>query len=224
MRYLRLIALVFLAALLGFGSAQAMTFQITTAGGCEKRQCLLATGAIDKTSVEIFRQAAAVNRLRESALIIIDSSGGDLTGGIALGEEIRKRGFDTFVAGVDPTGSRFVKADCASACFFMFIGGVRRGASHDSRLGVHQLTLNNPGTPAQAAMSAQWHMGIAAKHIHDMGVDPEVMALALTMPADQLRWLSRKELRSANIITLDNGLERPSDLGVLSFFDVARQP
>lgn len=201
-------------------SASAMTLRMVSVGACKTRQCVLAEGPIEKATPTQFAQFARRRGLQEGAIIFLQSPGGDHVAGIALGQEIRKRGFDTFVAGYDDEKQVFIGADCASACVYAFVGGVQRGADRRSRLGVHQLALTAPVSTADGVMSAQWLMGLASEHLLAMGADPELLTLALKTPSGQVRWLSRKEMRSLRVITLDADLQRPGDaLGELSFFD-----
>lgn len=205
------------------GASRAMTFERLAHGPCAQRQCALATGAIQRSSLDGFIAFAREAKLAEGAIVFLDSRGGDHVTGIALGREIRKRGFDTYVAGYDRVTRDFTASDCASACAYMFVGGVRRGAAEESRLGVHQLAMVNPRSAPEGVTNAQWLMGLAAEHIQAMGANPQLLSLALKTPSNGIYWMSRKELRSARAITLDVGLARRADgLGALSFFDATR--
>ncbi len=210
------------AGLAGAPNVRAMTFERVTAGQCAQRACVLAKGPIDNRSVAGLVAFAREAKLGEGSIVFLDSLGGDHVAGIALGREIRKRGFDTFVAGSDGRGG-FVKSDCASACVYMFVGGVRRGAAEDSRVGVHQLAMVNPKSAPEGVTNAQWLMGLAADHIQDMGANPQLLSLALKTPSQAMYWLSRRELRAGRAITLDVGLAKRADgLGALSFFEVTQ--
>ena len=60
--------------------------------------------------------------------VIFQSIGGNLSAGLAIGESIRLKGFDT---GVAPNSI------CASACGLAWLGGVTRYMSADSKIGFH---------------------------------------------------------------------------------------
>jgi hypothetical protein len=202
--------------------AAAMTFERVTGGQCAERQCVQARGPIDSGSVAALVAITREARLSEGAIVFLDSLGGDHVAGIALGRQIRKRGFDTFVAAADGAGG-FTRSDCASACVYMFVGGVRRGAAEDSRVGVHQIAMINPRSAPEGVTNAQQLMGLAAEHIQDMGANPQLLSLALKTPSQGMYWLSRRELRTGRAITLDVGLaKRAEGLGALSFFDATR--
>ena len=70
----------------------------------------------------------------------LNSPGGDLAGGIRLGELIRKLKLDTEIGVTEPDSYGHWKTApglCASACAFAFLGGLSRRAS-GGELGVHQ--------------------------------------------------------------------------------------
>jgi hypothetical protein len=206
-----------------FGRVRTMTFERLNTGPCAHRQCVLAKGTIDETSLEQLKAFVRGNGLTEGAIVFLDSPGGGHVAGIALGREIRKRGFNTFVSSYSPDKRAFTASDCASACVSMFMGGVERGVASRSRIGLHQLVLPGESSVAAGVTNAQWYMGLSVEHIADMGGDPTVASLALKTPSAGLRWLSRQEMRIYKVITLDTGLDKPLDnLGALSFFDATR--
>jgi len=218
----RLLAL--LVVLAAPAVANSMTFERLRIGPCAARQCVLAKGTINDTTLDQFKAFALANTLTEGAIIFLDSPGGGHVAGIALGRELRKRGLNTFVSSYAPSrGAAFIDADCASACFYMFLGGVQRGVGPRSRLGVHQLAVVGENSVAAGVTNAQWYMGLAVEHIAEMGADPGVLSLALKTPSAGVRWISRQEMRAGKVITLDTGLDKPVDnLGALSFFDATR--
>src|SRR6516164_3633218 len=77
----------------------------------------------------------------------INSPGGNLLAGIRLGEMLRAGGFATEVGfdlldhGAHPAfgnrASKRIPGICASACAYMFLGGVERTISAGSKFGVH---------------------------------------------------------------------------------------
>src|ERR1700712_1278921 len=102
-KYSRLIVRPFLAAfglaaiLLTFATpATAMTFEmITGASGCGGRTCILASGLIDKDSVGQFQAFTKKHQVAPGAVVALNSEGGVLLFGLALGDQIRKAGFST---------------------------------------------------------------------------------------------------------------------------------
>jgi hypothetical protein len=194
-----------------------MDFSLIDGGECDRRACVLARGEIDRDSTPAFAAFANRLRLQEGAIVFLSSIGGDHLSGIKLGQEIRRRGLDTFVDDYGSPHQSFVGAVCASACFYAFMGGVHRGLGLESRLGVHQVAIPADASPRDAISNAQWFMGLAAVHLQQMGASPDVIGLALRIPPQSVGWLSRIQMRSYRVTTSDTDI-LPVPKGVLNFF------
>lgn len=138
-----------------------------------------------------------VNFIRQNnigvATVYFDSFGGSLIEGIALGEIIRKMGYDTNIG----TTQNRLSGTCASACAYAFAGGVARYIYDDrQRLGLHQFYSNNG---VQGNISAtQNTAALVAKHLSDMGVDEQAFILASSTHSTRMKWLSKEEARRIN--------------------------
>src|SRR5947209_19946303 len=95
------------------GQDAAMTFRVVPAQNC--RSCapeILAVGFITLESPDEFR--AAAGKIGGAVVVRLASPGGNLVGGLRLGQAVRELGAATTVA----RGSR-----CVSACAYAFLGG-----------------------------------------------------------------------------------------------------
>ena len=115
---------------------------------------ILASGVIEPTShrkLAAFIAKAKKDELPPLVTIMFDSPGGNVAGGLALGQFIRSRGYDTGLERnveeemqMDPSSKAVpmrriaTNTMCASACSLAFFGGRTRSMSTDTRLGVHQ--------------------------------------------------------------------------------------
>ena len=98
---------------------------------------ILLEGPIDERAAQRLREEIG-GREMASAIVILNSPGGLLLEGMALGRVIREAGYSTSVArgGV-----------CHSACVFALLGGVYRFAAPQSMLNLSQvLTMGPAGT------------------------------------------------------------------------------
>jgi hypothetical protein len=119
--------------------------------------------------------------------IQLNSPGGNLIGGIKLGEWIRNHRFESEVGTSLPGGPGWWKrgpGTCASACAFAFIGGVARDAG-PGEIGVHQfydqVSLRDPSAKMFNAidLSAQQLVSaILIDYTYRMGVDPRFVSIA----------------------------------------------
>ena len=193
-----------LAALLGLcaPSARAMTFEtLSGSAECVVRQCVLASGPVDKASVGAFLQLVRERRIAPGAVVLLNSEGGYLLYGIRLGEEIRRAGFATAVNRYDAAAQVLVPADCASACAFAFLGGVERDVAPGSRVGVHQIYANVEARDGLSVGDVQFLTSLTAMHIDNMGGGVGILIEALRTPPDVVHWFSDPELSRLAVTT-----------------------
>ncbi|MBV6658722.1 MAG: hypothetical protein KI785_13235 [Devosiaceae bacterium] len=178
---------------------------------CASCRYVRAVGDIKDFTAAQFRQFVRRYDLAETALtVVLDSPGGDVIAGLRLGREIRRYGFSTQVglAQRQPTGGyRLRPGDCASACTFSFLGGVKRYAE-DGVIGVHRFfpanlepdrrVIMRPGDEAVAAMIKVYAV--------DMGVNGHFIDLSLDVPPADLRYLSNAELRELAVVNVEEPL------------------
>ena len=125
-------------------------------------------------------------REHQAKTLVLDSSGGLITEAKDLGFFLRSNRLATHVDGL-----------CASACVFAFAAGVERSAGETAKIGVHRSSL--PEDPGDIELGQE----IAAQHyqyLKTMGVDPEIFAIASLVPSDEIRWLTRAELRELDLV------------------------
>lgn len=195
MRLSKILALVTSAAagLLIAASAQAMEFQrLTGPAECAQRVCVAAVGEIGEASAEDFKRFARDQKIGAGALVVLDSHGGNLVRSLELGGLFRKMGLATTVR----AGGR-----CASACAYAYLGGVERTMPAGARLGVHQVSGPADRSWALSASQSQWLMSLVAVHLGRMGVEMEVLTLALRTEPQDMRWLSQDELVRYAVVT-----------------------
>src|SRR5262249_248483 len=132
----------------------------------------------------------------------LHSHGGNLIGGIKLGESFRKHKFSTTVGRTLGDKVPHSQADgvCASACAIAFIGGLERFGDERS-LGIHQsyeeASVENPSEKVFNALDMSGQQMISAiliDYAFRMGVDPRFIAMASATPPDKMYYLSKEEL------------------------------
>ena len=174
---------------------------------------ILASGVIEPTShrkLAAFIAKAKKDELPPLVTIMFDSPGGDMAGGLALGQFIRSRGYDTALEGnVEEevrigganggTAMRRVAAStlCASACSLAFFGGRARSMSIDARLGVHQFYSRTGSDIGDSA--TQVTMTKLALYLEDMGVDRRILDFASSAGPSGMFWVPDTLGRELNI-------------------------
>ncbi|PXX38268.1 MULTISPECIES: hypothetical protein [Burkholderia] len=191
MKLLRLILLFFSVA---SNAVNAMTFSapkhnpgavIVWMGLHGGRTPIYAEGEITATSARELEQFVRVNHI-ESGMVLFDSPGGSLMGGMSLGGTIRKLGFDTGIASY-AGGEMVSRGFCASACAYAFAGGLGRYYSGgNTRLGIHQFSSQKDiGSEVSQEVS-----GLLVAYLQRMGVDALAFSASASVQPNDILWLS----------------------------------
>jgi hypothetical protein len=147
-----LVAAVLAASLRVAEPAEAATVSV-------KYNLIEVTGVIGRATVSEF--TAAAMRIRDSALVALNSEGGDLVAGMEIGQIIRSRSFQTDVGG---------NGTCASACVFILAAGVERDAY--GKIGIHRPRFDDRYfadlTPAQARAKYEQLQTGARSYLREM--------------------------------------------------------
>lgn len=128
--------------------------------------------------------------------IRFNSPGGNLSGGIELGQIIRDKGFDT---------ETFY---CISACAYAFLGGLeRRFVDDNTKFGVHRFykeqALLHPTLEqftGQDLDATQRAMAGLMLYLFDMGIDLRFLAIASQAGPSEIRWISIEEARDLKVV------------------------
>src|SRR5450830_56065 len=131
-------------------AAEPMHFEaIRNGGNCAGCAYIQATGEIKPETPKDFEDFLASQKFA-SGIVRLNSPGGSLIGGIALGEMIRARGDLTEVGSSAPIldatePGLFDRAPgtCASACAYSFLGGAERTFDENAKLGFHRFYAAN---------------------------------------------------------------------------------
>lgn len=142
--------------------------------------------------------------------VVMNSNGGNLVGGIRLGQAIRRLGLKTEIGRTTPdpdvpTNQMQGPGGCYSACAYAFLGGVRRTAVSGT-YGVHQFYSDAYfDAPAQKAFTAidlsgqQALTGVILAYVVEMGADPQIVVAANRMRPDEIFKPSEDQLRDWKI-------------------------
>ena len=191
------------------------------------RDWISASGRITADTPRDFEAFARTRNIR-GATIVLDSNGGVALAGIALGRSFRTLGLTTTVGKTtllspagdgQPRATLSPRADCASMCAFVLLGGTRRHVPAEAQVLVHQLWLKDRTEDAAAAsysaeqvVRIQREVGLIARYIIEMGGDIELFETAMRVPPwERLRPLTVAELNRMRLHTSDSAFSvKPS--------------
>jgi len=172
--------------------AEPMRFEVIRNGGnCENCSYTQATGEITSETPKQFASFVASQKFG-TGIVRLNSPGGNLVGGIALGELFRTRGISTEVGSSAPIpqATEVGVADrssgsCASACAYAYLGGVDRTLDKDAKLGFHRFYQEDAIAQPTAKLftgqdlgNAQMIKAALTLYTLKMGVDAALVALA----------------------------------------------
>jgi hypothetical protein len=139
----------------------------------------------------------------EGSNVYLNSPGGNLAAGLALGRLFRAAqmttfiGLPAFLSNDSPALAR-KPVMCASACAYAYLGGMWRWAPRSGEpFGVHQFYLPNTTTAKVGEIEAA--SGTLVAYLHEMGINPDVFTLASTAAPNHVVWLDGNEMLQLGI-------------------------
>jgi hypothetical protein len=153
------------------------------------KYALLLSGDFELSdNVDALTQAV---RSTGATFITFNSDGGNVVTAIKYGRIIRHLGLSTM---------QLRSGNCASACALAFLGGVERFAEAGS-IGVHQASFtDNVVIGGHYAVAAVQSLTAEILHyLQDMGVDSALLQLSLSIPSNDMRYMTAAEMESYRV-------------------------
>ena len=164
-------AAALIATFLAAGVSQAATIKVTQGTGTGM---IFVEGDIAAGDAATFSTAA--DRFRQ-ATVVLESNGGNLQAGIAMGTEVRRRGFSTLV----PNG-----ATCASVCASIWLGGANRQMGSASRIGFHSAYLIVAGKPEASEEANALHRD----YFRELGLREDTIRYITMAGPGSMTWMT----------------------------------
>jgi hypothetical protein len=162
-------------------------------------------GEIDSTAATRFERYLKDNRIPERSHVYLNSPGGSLVGGLALGRIIRNYGLSTNVGKRPLTATKRYDVEpgsCYSACSYAYLGGQFRYLTKGSRYGVHQFASTSGSEGGAQIASAA-----IVEYIRSMDVDTELFSLSVSAGPSGMNEIDAQTLGRLNVV--NNGMTRP---------------
>lgn len=191
-------------------SEKVIIFTPCSGNGSMCNTVVLLRGEIDRKAEAELKNAVELIRRENPSYpvrVAFNSPGGSLISGLRIGEYLRHVRADTLISNSytvwwDAPEEVVVDSEvvCYSACFYAFLGGVKRSAEvygDEIPLGIHQFS---GGTTVE---SSQIVSVLLAKYAEDLNVDRRVIDWASLVPPDEIRLLSKREANGLNVLNED---------------------
>ena len=139
---------------------------------------VLAQGKIERKTEDAF--GIVVKNMPAGTIVLLNSLGGDLVGGLRLGQSIRARDFNTWIMDVQTEKAvikdKKISGKCFSSCAYTFLGGVIRKVDKAGQLGVHQFRNQEDKLDANQAQKIS---AMLARYLDAMGINRQLLDQAL---------------------------------------------
>ena len=153
-------------------------------------------GVIDTDAPNRVAALIRTGKIHPGSDVYLDSPGGDLAAGLALGRLFRAGSMTTHLGAPRLTrGMPAVprSAICVGACAYAYVGGLYRwGPTGNDRFGLRSFYATDPKT--DDANKAQQSAGEVESYFKDMGLNPRVFVSALAASHDEIVWLSADQM------------------------------
>lgn len=151
-------------------------------------------GDIDASTLTEFRVLVA--QIDGWGMVRLNSPGGDLESAISIGRIVRAQSLGTEVAHQD---------SCASACIFILAAGVDRSAY--GKIGIHRPHFSSTYfaglSPEDARQKYEQLEALARSYLHEMGIPDGLFTSMMSVPSDEIQWLSDKSIYNFGLDGLD---------------------
>jgi hypothetical protein len=143
-----------------------------------------------------------------------NSPGGNLSAGLQLGMRIRDNKLNTGVGFPNQVEYRFKETEtkdslignptvvqkpiCLSACAYAFLGGVERLIADNAQYGVHQFKSTSEAIDETEAQSVT---GIIGAYLLKLGINRDLLQLALWTGPTDVFMLNRDQLEELDVVT-----------------------
>jgi hypothetical protein len=152
---------------------------------------IFASGEIDSGAAARLELFVKENSI-DIAVVIFDSPGGSLLGGLKLGSMIRSLHFNTAIGSYGIVSNRVFSGICASSCAYAFAGGVYRFFNDgNEKLGIHQFYSSDQNVGDIG--DVQIVSSNLIDYLETMGVDAKAFIVASSVRGNEILWLTQEQ-------------------------------
>jgi hypothetical protein len=119
-------------------------------------------------------------------MVLFESPGGNLLAGLNIGRAIRLKEFFTAVEG---------GKECASACGLAWLGGIKRFAHPDARIGFHAAYIENNGQATETGAGN----ALVGAYLNQLSLPQSAIVYLTSAPPHDMEWLPLQEARNYGI-------------------------
>jgi hypothetical protein len=122
----------------------------------------------------------------DNAVVVFSSPGGDLLAGLGIGKTIRLKEFFTAVED---------DAECASACGLAWLGGIKRFAHPNARIGFHAAYIESNGKATETGSGN----ALVGAYLNQLALPQSAVIFLTSAPPHDMQWLPLNEASAYGI-------------------------
>jgi hypothetical protein len=218
-----------------------MTFtSLNVSTVCSDCSVVQVSGVFDETTMKGYQDLLEKKPLKKNVFFVFDSPGGSMRAAMSLGASLRGKKVNTLIGrAVVRNGEVEIEPGrCASSCVLAYLGGATRSISAEARLGVHSwipydlINSEEEKEKGKLPVLDQMRFGeiqrataLYLKYLELMGIDLRLATLTLQTPFTEVVWVTPRDRRLWNLVTVDSMLSTPSDRAwPIIFFGESKRP
>ena len=149
----------------------------------ENLHIVVLSGDIERSDAERFSEkVSGISK----AVVVLDSPGGSVLDGIAIGRSIRSKGYHTAVP--DQTM-------CASSCALIWLGGSQRFAEDTSLVGFHAAYVYRNGKAVEVGVGN----ALIGSYLNELGLSDSAIIFVTNAPPEGIERLDRRKAQQVGI-------------------------
>lgn len=149
---------------------------------------IVLSGEIRSGDADKFSDAAS--RVKD-AIVILDSPGGSVLDGLAIGRIIRSKQYATAVP---------ERTLCASSCALIWLAGAMRFAEPSSIIGFHAAYIYKMGKPVETGAGN----ALVGSYLHSLGFSDRAIVFVTSAPPQGIELLTRQKANTVGITYLSS--------------------
>jgi hypothetical protein len=186
MSWIAKIAIALLLAATLSNVARGATVSVEKAQNRDDVTFVMVSGTFQLNDGDLFKSKTA--QLSGHVVVFLVGDGGNLIAGLDIGRFIRMKGWGTAVS---------PNTTCASSCATAWLGGTRRFAWPNSRIGFHAAYYFDPsGRPIEKGVAN----AILGAYLNELGLSYAAVAYITSSAPDSMQWLQQAHAAKVGIV------------------------
>lgn len=136
----------------------------------------------------------------KSAVVDLNSPGGEMYAGLGIGRSVKRHNFDTVVGG---------ESTCTSMCALIWVAGMQRYYEGKAKIGFHSMAVADKKT-GKVYGASNGGNALVGSYLSSLGMTDKAIFYLTSAPPNQLLWMNVKVAAALDITITDLNKAFPS--------------